>query len=98
MRVLPAVVAVALCIAGVIMHAQGGAAGLEVLQVRPNFYMIAGAGANIGAQVGPNGVILVNAGAAETANEVVAAVRTLSDQPIRYIINTSADPDVVGGN
>jgi len=85
-------------VSGVIARAQGNAAGLEVLQVRPNFYMIVGAGANIGAQVGPNGVVLVNAGTAEASDEVVAAVKKLTNQPIRYIIDTSADPDVVGGN
>ena len=97
-RILPALFGLALCAPGVIALAQSSAAALEVLQVRPNFYMIAGAGANIGAQIGPNGVILVNAGAAGAAESVLAAVRRLTDQPIRYIINTSADPDVVGGN
>ena len=95
---LAAVVGVTLCVSGVIARAQGSASGLEVLQVRPNFYMIVGAGANIGAQIGSNGVILVNAGTAEASDEVVAALKKLTNQPIRYIINTSADPDVVGGN
>ena len=97
-RLLPVLAGVTLCTSGVITGAQGNATGLEVLQVRPNFYMIAGAGANIGAQVGPNGVILVNAGTPDFSDAIVAAVRKLTDQPIRYIINTSADPDVVGGN
>lgn len=97
-RARAAVVGVTLCVSGVIALAQGNASGLEVLQVRPNFYMIVGAGANIGAQIGPNGVVLVNAGAAEASGEVVAAVAKLTNQPIRYIIDTSADPDVVGGN
>jgi hypothetical protein len=35
---------------------------VEVLQVRPNFYIIAGAGGNIAVQVGPIGAILVNTG------------------------------------
>jgi glyoxylase-like metal-dependent hydrolase (beta-lactamase superfamily II) len=87
-----------LTVSGVIALAQGNGAGLEVVQVRPNFYMIVGAGANIGAQIGPNGVVLVNAGTAEASTEVVAAVAKLTDQPIRYIVNTSGDPDVVGGN
>ncbi len=95
---LAAVVCAALCASGVIALAQGNAAGLEVLQIRPNFYMIVGAGANIGAQIGPNGVVLVNAGTADASDEVVAAVKKLTNQPIRYIIDTSADPDVVGGN
>jgi cyclase len=76
----------------------GGANGLEVLQVRPNFYMIAGAGGNIGVQIGSDGVVLVDSGRAETSDAVVAAVHKLTDRPIRYIINTSADADHVGGN
>lgn len=71
---------------------------LEVLQVQPNFHMIAGAGSNIAVQIGPDGVVLVDAGSALAADQVVAAVKQLTDQPIRYIINTSADADHVGGN
>src|ERR1041384_193705 len=85
-------------VSGVIAFAQGDTARLEVVQVRPNFYMIVGGGANIGAQIGPNGVVLVNAGTAQASADVIAAVAKLTDQPIRYIIDTSADPDVVGGN
>jgi cyclase len=95
---LVAVLGVMLSVSAIAALAQGDAAGLEVLQVRPNFYMIVGAGANIGAQIGPNGVVLVNAGTAESSADVVAAVARLTNQPIRYIVNTSSDPDVVGGN
>jgi glyoxylase-like metal-dependent hydrolase (beta-lactamase superfamily II) len=93
-----AVIAIALVASAVVSRAQGTAPALEVLQVRPTFYMIAGAGANIGVQIGPNGVVLVNAGTADAADAVVAAVAKLTNQPIRYIIDTSADSDVVGGN
>ena len=71
---------------------------LEVLQLRPNFYMIAGAGGNIGFQVGADGVVVVDSGAASSAEAVVAAIKRVTTQPIRYVINTSADPDHVGGN
>src|SRR5580692_10574476 len=70
----------------------------EVLQVRPNFYMIAGAGGNIGFQVGADGVVVVDTGSASSADAVVAAIRKVTVQPIRYVINTSADADQVGGN
>src|SRR5256885_1062386 len=70
---------------------------LEVLQLRPNFFMIAGAGGNIGVQVGEDGVVVVDAGSAASANAVVAAIKKLTPEPIRYIIDTSADPDHVGG-
>jgi glyoxylase-like metal-dependent hydrolase (beta-lactamase superfamily II) len=72
--------------------------GLDILQLRPNFYLIAGAGANIGVQVGPDGVVVVDSGTAARADAVVRAVKAISDRPIRYVINTSADADHVGGN
>ena len=71
---------------------------IEVLQVRPNFYLIARAGGNIGVQVGVNGVVIVDSGSAEAAPRVLGAIQKLTDKPIRFIINTSADPDHVGGN
>jgi cyclase len=73
-------------------------ADLEVLEVRPNFYMIAGAGGNIGVQVGVDGVVVVDTGNVESADAVVAAIRKITPRPIRYIINTNADADHVGGN
>jgi cyclase len=73
-------------------------ANLEVLQLRPNFYMIAGAGGNIGFQVGVDGVVVVDSGSAANADAVVAAIKKVTAQPIRYVINTSADADHVGGN
>jgi glyoxylase-like metal-dependent hydrolase (beta-lactamase superfamily II) len=71
---------------------------LEVLQLRPTFYMIAGAGGNIGFQVGADGVVVVDSGSASNAVAVVAAIKKVTTQPIRYLINTSADADHVGGN
>jgi cyclase len=71
---------------------------LEVLQIRPNFYMIAGAGGNVGVQVGEDGVVVVDAGSSAQADAVLAAITRITPQPIRYVINTSADPDHVGGN
>jgi glyoxylase-like metal-dependent hydrolase (beta-lactamase superfamily II) len=73
-------------------------AGLDVVQIRPNFYVIAGAGGNVVVQTGPEGVILVDSGSTAMADKVLAAVRGITTDPIRYIINTSMDPDHVGGN
>lgn len=79
-----------------VVEAQGAA--LEVLELRPNFYMIAGAGANIGVQVGEDGIVVTDTGLASRSEAVVAAIKKISPGAIRYIINTSADPDHVGGN
>ena len=78
--------------------AQSPASPPDVVQLRPNFYVIGGAGGNIVVQVGPDGVILVDSGTREAAGRVLAAVRQITPLPIRYIINTSMDADHVGGN
>lgn len=72
--------------------------GLDVIQVRPNFYMIAGAGGNIGVDIGVDGVVLTDAGSEADADRVIAALHKLTPLPARYIIDTEADPDHVGGN
>jgi glyoxylase-like metal-dependent hydrolase (beta-lactamase superfamily II) len=72
--------------------------GVEVVKVRSNVYMIAGAGGNIGVQIGSDGIILVNSGNGAATTEVLAALKKLTDSQIRYIINTDAGADFVGGN
>ena len=69
---------------------------LDVVKIRDNFYMIAGAGANITVQFGENGAVVVDAGALGNADAVVAAIKRITPQPIRYVIDTSADADHVG--
>jgi glyoxylase-like metal-dependent hydrolase (beta-lactamase superfamily II) len=71
---------------------------LEVIEVRPTFYMIAGAGGNIGVQLGSDGPVIVDSGLAESAQEVVAAIKALTRYPIRYVIATGPDAEHVGGN
>lgn len=74
------------------------AANLETIQIRPNVYMLAGAGANITVHIGPEGVILVDTGSAQMADAALMAIQQLTPKKIRYIINTGADVDHVGGN
>ncbi len=93
-------VALALAVAGLlsVRAAEPDANGLDVVKVRKNFYMIAGAGGNIGVQLGSDGVVLVNAGTAAASERVLAALKTLTDGRIRYIIDADGGPDFVGGN
>jgi cyclase len=90
--------ALLVCSASTIHAADPDSTDLDVVRVRPNFYMIAGAGGNIGVQIGSDGVVLVNAGAANASDRVLAALRKLTSLPIRYVIDTNAEPDFVGGN
>ncbi len=71
---------------------------LDVIQLRPNVYMIAGAGANITVHLGPTGVILVDSGTAEMADKTLAAIGRLTKERIRFILNTASDPAHTGGN
>lgn len=71
---------------------------VQLFQVRPNFYVLTGAGGHIAIQMGADGAVVVDAGDAAHADLVVAELKKLSPRPIRYVINTSVDPDHVGGN
>ena len=57
-----------------------------------------GNGANVTLQVGPEGVLLVDTQTADNAPRVFGAVRALSPEPIRWIVNTSARLDHMGAN
>lgn len=71
---------------------------VEVLQVRDNIYMIVGQGGNITMQAGDDGILLVDTQFERMSDAIVAAIREISDQPIRYIVNTHFHGDHIGGN
>jgi glyoxylase-like metal-dependent hydrolase (beta-lactamase superfamily II) len=71
---------------------------IEVLPVRNNVYMLAGAGGNITVQVGKEGVLLVDTQYGPLVPRIMAEIRKLSPGPIRFIVNTHVHPDHVGGN
>jgi len=71
---------------------------VDVLQLHPDFYVISFDGANTSIQVGSDGVIVVDGGSAIGAQRVLAEVKKLTSAPIRFVINTDAEPDHVGAN
>src|SRR5436190_18707704 len=73
-------------------------AGMRVLKVRDNVYMISGAGGNVTVLTFAQGVLVVDTGSAANAEKVLAVIKELSDKPVVHIINTNADGDHVGGN
>lgn len=91
-----------LALAGARVLAQGNLADVDltISPVAGNVYMIQrpGGGGNIGVQAGPDGVLLVDSLFAPLADKVVAAVREVSDEDIRFLINTHIHIDHVGGN
>ncbi|HLG56995.1 MAG TPA: hypothetical protein VI485_16770 [Vicinamibacterales bacterium] len=71
---------------------------LSVLPVQGNVSMISGAGVNITVHVGKYGVLLVDTPQPDRVAQVMEEIRKLSSSPIRYIINTSVDPEHLAGN
>ncbi len=78
--------------------AQPAAQEIQTLHVQGNVFLLTGAGGNVTVQVGETGVLVVDTGTAAMADQVVAAIRKLSDKPIQYVINTHVHPDHTGGN
>jgi glyoxylase-like metal-dependent hydrolase (beta-lactamase superfamily II) len=73
-------------------------AAVRILPVQGNVYMLVSGGGNITAQIGNEGVLLIDTGSAPSSAAVLEALRKLTDKPIRIIINTHAHPDHAGGN
>ncbi len=71
---------------------------IHVLPVQGNIYMLVGDGSNIAVQVGDQGPFVVDTGAGQLSDKVIAAVRKLSPRPIQFILNTSFHADHTGGN
>ncbi len=74
------------------------AGDVKTFHVQGNVYMLAGAGANIAVQIGEDGILVVDTGVAQMRDKVLAAIRQLSNKPIRWIVNTHGHPDHTGGN
>lgn len=74
----------------------------EVRHVQGNVYMFASTLGNVTIQVGKDpghdGVLLVDTGPPQLRDTLLAEIRKLSDAPVRFIINTSADADHTGAN
>ena len=71
---------------------------MKVTKVAGNVYMLQGAGGNIGASVGDDGIVIVDDQYAPLAEKIVAALKGITDKPVRFIINTHYHGDHTGGN
>ena len=71
---------------------------VKVLHVQGQVYMLASAEGNMVMQAGDDGVLLVDTLPAALSSAALAAIRTISDKPIHFIVNTQAGEDHTGGN
>jgi cyclase len=73
------------------------AAGVQIVPVRKSLYMLVVDGQNVVAQVGPDGVLLVDTGPTNAAAQLLSSVKSLSDGKIQFVVDTDFTDDVVGG-
>jgi cyclase len=73
---------------------------MKVTKVSGNIYMLEGAGGNIAASVGEDGIVIVDDEFAPLAEKIAAALKNLNitDKPVRFVINTHYHGDHTGGN
>ncbi len=71
---------------------------IKVTKVAGNVYMLEGAGGNIAASVGDDGIVIVDDQFAPLADKIRAALKGITAKPLRFIINTHYHFDHTGGN
>ena len=71
---------------------------ITAIPVGAGIYMLTGQGGNIGVSVGSDGVFLIDDQFAPLTKKITAAIAALSDQPVRFLLNTHWHPDHTGAN
>src|SRR5690349_15767169 len=95
------VAAVLLCPASLV-YAQAGQDFSQV-QIKPTritekFYTLEGQGGMIGVLFGPDGVFMVDTQFAPLSDKIAAAIKQLTPQSIRFVVNTHVHSDHTGGD
>ena len=71
---------------------------IKTSQVGDGVYMLTGKGGNLGVSIGEDGVFLIDDQFAPLTDKIYAAIKKLSDKPLRFVLNTHWHPDHTGGN
>jgi len=96
--VIAIVAAVTMITLGAQAQQDFSAVQIKTTKIAENFYTVEGSGGMIGALVGPDGIFLVDSQYAPLTDKIVAALKQISDRPIRFLVNTHVHPDHTGGN
>ena len=88
------------CLTAVTANAQTDWSKVEikVTKVSGNVYMLEGSGGNIGVSVGYDGILIVDDQFAPLADKIKAALKTLGDGKLKFVLNTHYHGDHTGGN
>ncbi len=94
----PLLLAASLAVPGAAVAQGMDSVRIRVVPVAPGVHMLMGSGGNIGVSSGPDGVFVIDDEFAPLTDRIVAAIRTFSDGPIRFLVNTHWHGDHTGGN
>ena len=82
---------VALCALGLAVLPARAQGALPITKIAPDVYLIAAPSGNMVAQTGPTGIVIAGAQSMASTAGVVAALRTVSAAPIRYVLFAPGD-------
>ena len=71
---------------------------IKTTKLADNFYVLEGQGGAIGVVPGPDGVFMVDSQFAPLSEKIAAAIKQISDRPIKFLVNTHVHGDHTGGN
>jgi cyclase len=71
---------------------------IKIQKVSGTVYMLEGMGGNIGASVGEDGIVVIDDEFLPLADKIEAALKGITDKPVRFVINTHWHGDHTGGN
>ncbi|TQI70093.1 glyoxylase-like metal-dependent hydrolase (beta-lactamase superfamily II) [Gramella sp. Hel_I_59] len=71
---------------------------IKTQQITEEVYLLQGAGGNIGILTGPDGVFMIDDQFAALSDKLIAAIAKISEQPVRFLVNTHHHGDHTGGN
>ncbi len=71
---------------------------IKTAKVAENVYMLVGSGGNIGLSIGEDGAFVIDDQYKELSQKILSAIKEITDEPVRFLVNTHWHGDHVGGN
>ncbi len=102
MKLIPLIVIVTLLSSAALGYAQGGQdfskVEIKTNKVTDKFFTLDGQGGTIGVLIGPDGVFMVDTQFAPLSDKIAAAIKQLTPQPIKFVVNTHVHGEHTGGD
>jgi cyclase len=71
---------------------------VKISEVVSDIYMLEGAGGNLGLSVGDDGAFVIDDQFAPLSEKIMAAIESVTDKPVEFVLNTHHHGDHTGGN